>query len=79
MEKFLVEKHPDFDAEYEFIRSGEVGSEAFQFEYPMVDKRPHNFDYVRLKLNSNRVRLVIIDGQHRAMALLALYRNLKDD
>lgn len=37
------------------------------------------FDQARLKLNSDRVRLVIIDGQHRAMALLALHRNLNDD
>jgi hypothetical protein len=72
-------EHPEHGAEYEWIRSGEVGNEAFQFEYPIIDGRPHQHDYVRLKLNSSRVRLVIIDGQHRAMALLALYRNLNGE
>ena len=66
-------------SEFEWIRSGEVGNEAFEFEYPILDGRPHQYDYVKLKLNSNRVRLVIIDGQHRAMALLALYRNLNGE
>lgn len=63
----------------EIIRSGDVGAEAFQFEYPLVDGVPRPHDLARLKLNTNKVRLVIIDGQHRAMALLALYRNLRDD
>jgi hypothetical protein len=61
------------------IRSGSVGSEAFEFEYPVVEGRSHLHDIARLRLNTNKVRLVIIDGQHRAMALLALYRNLRDD
>jgi hypothetical protein len=61
------------------IRSGSIGSEAFEFEYPVVDGRSRLHDLARLKLNTNRVRLVIIDGQHRAMALLALYRNFRDD
>ena len=63
----------------EIIRSGAVGAEAFQFEYPIVDGVARQHDLARLKLNTNKVRLVIIDGQHRAMALLALYRNLRDD
>lgn len=63
----------------QLIRSGDVGAEAFQFEFPMIGGKPRFHDLARLKLNTNKVRLVIIDGQHRAMALLALYRNLKDD
>lgn len=59
----------------QIIRSGSVGSEAFQFEYPVVNDVPRPHDLARLKLNTNRVRLVIVDGQHRAMALIALYRN----
>jgi hypothetical protein len=61
----------------QIIRSGPIGAEAFQFEYPLVDGVPRPHDLARLKLNTNRVRLVIIDGQHRAMALIALYRNLR--
>ena len=63
---------------YAVIRSGEVGAEAFQFENRLQNNKPIMHDLARLKLNTNKVRLVIIDGQHRAMALLALYRNLKD-
>ena len=29
-------------------------------------------------INTSKCKLVIVDGQHRAMALLALYRNLKN-
>lgn len=63
----------------EVIRAGSVGAEAFQFEYPIVDEVARQHDLARLKVNTNKVRLVIIDGQHRAMALLAIYRNLRDD
>lgn len=59
-------------------RSGAVGREVFQFEQPMEGDRPLMHDLVRLRLNTHRTRLVIVDGQHRAMALLAIYRNLKD-
>ncbi|MBK6533279.1 MAG: hypothetical protein IPF99_27950 [Deltaproteobacteria bacterium] len=34
-------------------------------------------DYAQLSINTNRCKLVIVDGQHRAMSLLALYRNIK--
>lgn len=61
------------------LRCGDLGAEVFQFEYPVLDGREMLFDQARLRLNSDRVRLVIIDGQHRAMALLALHRNLNDD
>lgn len=59
------------------LRAGEVGNEVFQFEQPLLGGKPLQHDLVRLKLNTNKTRLVIVDGQHRAMALLALYRNLK--
>ena len=60
------------------VRSGTVGAEAFEFEYPLVEGEEFLHDKARLRLNTNRVRIVIIDGQHRAMALIALYRNLND-
>ncbi|MGO4129268.1 DNA sulfur modification protein DndB [Inquilinus sp. YAF38] len=61
------------------IRSGAKGQEVFEFVQPIQDGKLYEHDLVRLKLNTNRCRLVIVDGQHRAMALLALYRNLKQD
>lgn len=61
------------------VQSGAIGSEAFKFEYPIIDDKPRQHDLARLYLNTNKVRLVIIDGQHRAMALLALHRNRKND
>lgn len=71
---------PEGDREHSIhsTRSGSLGSEVFQFEQPIDDGRPLTSDLVRLKLNTHRTRLVIVDGQHRAMALLAIYRNLKD-
>ncbi|MBW4482085.1 MAG: hypothetical protein KME14_06050 [Tildeniella torsiva UHER 1998/13D] len=60
------------------IRSGSVGQEVFQFEQPIDEGKVLKHDLVRLRINTHKTRLVIVDGQHRAMALLALYRNLKD-
>jgi hypothetical protein len=75
-----TEASPDSTREYAMLvtRSGGVGREVFQFEQPLLDGRPLMHDMVRLRLNTHRTRLVIVDGQHRAMALLAIYRNLKD-
>lgn len=62
------------------IISGKVGQEVFEFSQPLSDEgTPVDHDLARLKLNTQRTRLVIVDGQHRAMALLALYRNLKEE
>lgn len=61
-------------------QSGAIGSEVFKFEQPISDDGEILLhDLVSLKLNTAKSRLVIVDGQHRAMALLSLYRNLKDD
>lgn len=77
VERVSSQHDPERNADIAIVRSGSLGSEAFQFEYPVVDGSPHLHDLARLKLNLNKVRLVIIDGQHRAMALLALHRNLR--
>lgn len=58
-------------------RAGAYGKEVFEFEQIEVNGELLAFDNARLRLNSNRCKIVIVDGQHRAMALLALYRNLK--
>lgn len=60
-------------------RAGEIGSEVFEFSQPILNGEPLEHDLVNLKLNTSRSRMVIVDGQHRAMALLALHRNLKDE
>lgn len=61
------------------LRSGNIGQEVFEFSQPEQDGRLLDHDLARLRLNTSRTKLVIVDGQHRAMALLALYRNLKQE
>ncbi|MFU2511579.1 hypothetical protein [Pseudoalteromonas sp. ASV78] len=58
------------------IRSGSPGNEVFQFDQPILfGDKPDSHNFVTLRVNPNKSKLVIVDGQHRAMALLALYRN----
>lgn len=59
------------------VRSGPVGAEVFEFKQILEEGVTWDHDYATLKLNTQRSELVIVDGQHRAMALIALYRNLK--
>ena len=61
----------------EITRSGDIGAEVFEFENPIQNGKSNEHDLARLKLNPQSTKLVIVDGQHRAMALLALYRNLR--
>ncbi len=63
--------------DYRLTTAGEKGDEVFQFEQPIFEDEVLEHDFVKFKANTNRSSLVIVDGQHRAMALLALYRNLK--
>lgn len=75
----LTEPDPKQPAvRWQFIRSGSVGAEAFEFKQMLSPQdKPSAHDYAQLKLNTTRCKLAIVDGQHRAMALLALYRNHK--
>jgi hypothetical protein len=83
--KQLLPAYPDIIEETQqepaFIRhierSGTKGKESFEFEQIEVDGERYEFDYARLRINTNKCKIVIVDGQHRAMALLALYRNIK--
>lgn len=68
----------DEDAGQYILRAGSIGQEIFQFEQPISEGQRLKHDLVRFRLNTHKTRLVIVDGQHRAMALLGLYRNLKD-
>lgn len=78
--KVTEEEEPETEKDYGkyTLRSGSIGQEVFQFEQPISDGQLLKHDQVRFRLNTHKTRLVIVDGQHRAMALLALYRNLKD-
>jgi hypothetical protein len=58
-------------------RSGPQGRDSFEFEQLEVAGELKEFDNARLRINTNKCKIVIVDGQHRAMALLAMYRNLK--
>jgi hypothetical protein len=60
-------------------RSGPVGGETFEFQQPLQNDRLLDHDLNKLRLNTNKCKLIIVDGQHRAMALLAIYRNLKQE
>lgn len=65
--------------DWEVMQSGETGSEIFRFEQPLIGgKSASQHDLVKFQINTSKCQLVIVDGQHRAMALLALYRNLKN-
>jgi hypothetical protein len=65
------------ETEYHSLRSGEPGQEVFELRQWLIDNEPQAHDFAELKINTNRCKLVIVDGQHRAMSLLALYRNIK--
>lgn len=62
---------------YDVVRSGAVGQEVFELRRWLVDGVPQSHDFAELRINTNRCKLVIVDGQHRAMSMLALYRNIK--
>ncbi|EHR6781397.1 DNA sulfur modification protein DndB [Vibrio parahaemolyticus] len=64
--------------EWAVMQSGDTGSEIFRFEQPVIQGKVSQHDLVKFEINTSRCQLVIVDGQHRAMALLALYRNLKN-
>jgi hypothetical protein len=55
---------------------GERGSEQFEFLEYVDANNVVSPDAARLYLSRDNCALAIVDGQHRAMALLALHRNL---
>lgn len=64
-------------AEYEsqIIRSGDVFSVSRQWYDGALEKSRR---LGKLEWNEDAAKLVVIDGQHRAMALLAIYRSFAD-
>ena len=65
------------DVQEERVTAGEVGEEQFEFFQFFRNDLPLSSEGARLSLSRDNCALAIVDGQHRAMALLALYRNLK--
>jgi DNA-sulfur modification-associated len=63
--------------EYEVTRSGPVGQEVFELRHWINEGERMQHDLASLRINPERCKLVIVDGQHRAMSLIALYRNIK--
>lgn len=59
------------------ITAGKPGDEQFEFFQYSKDDVYLSSDGARLSLSRDNCALAIVDGQHRAMALLALYRNMK--
>lgn len=59
------------------ITAGPEGDEQFEFFQYSKDGVHLPSNGARLSLSRDNCALAIVDGQHRAMALLALYRNLK--
>jgi hypothetical protein len=59
------------------ITAGELGEEQFEFFQHYRNDTPLP-EGAHLSLSRDNCTLAIVDGQHRAMALLALYRNLTD-
>jgi hypothetical protein len=57
------------------ITAGPVGQEQFEFFQLYQNDLPRS-EGAQLRLARDNCTLAIVDGQHRAMALLALYRNL---
>ncbi|MRD49365.1 hypothetical protein GHT07_18980 [Caenimonas koreensis DSM 17982] len=58
------------------LTAGQLGQEQFQFLEYVDSNGAVSPDSARLLLSRDNCALAIVDGQHRAMALLALHRNL---
>lgn len=63
----------------ELLTSGPAGGEVFRFKSMTMGGQHLDSATDELALCSGAVRLVVVDGQHRAMSLLALHRNLQND
>lgn len=61
---------------WELVTAGPIGREQFQFKQLRRPDGTIDPAHSVLRLAQGNCALAIVDGQHRAMALLALYRNL---
>lgn len=77
--KVTTKEKPSASEGYKEVRTtaGAPGEEQFEFLQYYKNDVPLTSDGAKLSLARDNCALAIVDGQHRAMALLALYRNLK--
>lgn len=72
----FIETDPEKDKMGLYWNGYQYG-ESYRFEYlSFPDGTPVSIREGKLRWHSKRARLVVIDGQHRAMAMLAIYRTL---
>lgn len=69
-----VEGNPTYT--WEYLTAGQVGKEQFSLKRLRRPNGTYDLAHSSLKLAQGNCALAIVDGQHRAMALLALYRNM---
>lgn len=75
-----TELTPDHDREIDATLAGQQYDDVFKFEKVVAaDGSDHRVCLARLSWNEQRAKLVVIDGQHRAMALVAINRTVNDD
>lgn len=75
VESYISDEKKHGIQNWHITRSGGIGNEVFQFEQPVINGVVSKKNLVRFRIDNKKCKLVIVDGQHRAMALLALYRN----
>lgn len=68
--------HGHDDHEWRVTTAGSLGKEQFQLRELIRPDKTVDPAHSVLRLGQGNCALAIVDGQHRAMALLALYRNL---
>jgi hypothetical protein len=75
-----VSLQPELDREIDATLAGEQYGDVFKFEKVVAaDGSDHRVCLARLSWNEQRAKLVVIDGQHRAMALVAINRTVNED
>lgn len=82
--KALLEKNRSINVDYHMVSGVAEENHMFKLVTPANVKIDIEGNYTRkindlksatLEINTDRCKVVIIDGQHRAMSMLALYRN----
>lgn len=74
--RFEEAEGSDSSFTWEFTTAGAVGKEQFSLKRLRRPDGTYDAAHSSLSLAQGNCALAIVDGQHRAMALLALYRNL---
>jgi hypothetical protein len=71
---------PEHDPEIQAPMGGELYGDVMKFQKLVTETgKDHHLCIARLSWNKERAKLVVIDGQHRAMALVAINRTVNDD